>query len=164
MGDAEAAVFWGLELWRTAPHYCWKRVLVTAGEDVGLAAPEVVAQVGVLNAMYRAAKEGAWYVSPHHLTMAIVLLARAPKSTEIEDLQTWTIELIKAGMKRDVPAYALDAHTKAPGKTWADWYRDRASFIPANEYTKRIWALKPEWCPPELRDDPSPSDAGVPQS
>jgi replication-associated recombination protein RarA len=150
-GDVEAAVYWGLLLWKTAPHYAWKRVLVTAAEDVGLAAPEVVAQVGVLNGMYRAAKEGAWYVSPHHFTMAVVLLCRAPKSTEIEDLQTWTLELIKAEVKRDVPAYAVDAHTqegKAAGKTWADWYRDRVSFgIPTNEYTERIWALKPEWKP-----------------
>jgi hypothetical protein len=76
--------------------------LVTAAEDVGLAAPAVVAPVGVLNATYRAAKEGAWYVSPHHITLAIVLLCRSPKSTEIEDLQTLTLELIKAGVKREV--------------------------------------------------------------
>ncbi len=122
-GDVEAAVYWGLLLWKKAPHYAWKRVLVAAAEDVGLAAPEVVAQVGVLNGMYRAAKEGAWYVSPHHFTMAVVLLCRAPKSTEIEDLQTWTLELIKAGEKREVPVYALDAHTqegKAAGASWRD--------------------------------------------
>src|SRR5262249_60571607 len=116
-----AAVYWGLLLWQKAPQYAWKRVLVTAAEDVGLAAPEVVAQVGVLSAMYRAAKEGAWYVSPHHITLAIVLLCRAPKSTEIEDLQTLTLELIKAWVKREVPPYALDAHTqegKAAGARW----------------------------------------------
>jgi replication-associated recombination protein RarA len=139
-------------------------VLVTASEDVGLAAPVVVAQVGVLNGMYRAAKEGAWYVSPHHFTMALVLLCRAPKSTEVEDLQTWTLELIKAGVKREVPSYALDAHTqegKAAGASWRDWYAGRLAMgVPVNEYTRRLWAMKPEWRPAELQDDPSPSEPG----
>jgi replication-associated recombination protein RarA len=150
-GDVEAAAYWGLLLWKKAPHYAWKRVLVTAAEDVGLAAPSVVAQVGVLNGMYRAAKEGAWYVSPHHFTMAVVLLCRALKSTEVEDLQTWTLELIKAGVKREVPAYALDAHTqegKAAGASWRDWYSGRLAMgVPVNHYTERIWEMKPEWKP-----------------
>jgi replication-associated recombination protein RarA len=150
-GDVEAAVYWGLLLWKKAPHYAWKRVLVTAAEDIGLAAPDVVAQVGTLNGMYRAAKEGAWYVSPHHLTLAIVLLCRAPKSVEVEDLQTLTLELIKAGVKRDVPSYVLDAHTqegKAAGVSFRDWYAGRLDMgMPVNDYTRRIWALRPEWKP-----------------
>jgi len=150
-GDVEAAVYWRLLLWQNAAHYAWKRVLVTAAEDIGLAAPEVVAQVGVLNAMYRAAKEGAWFVSPHHITLAIVLLCQSPKSTEIEDLQTLTLELIKAGVKREIPPYALDAHTqegKAAGASWRDWYTGRLEMgVPVNEYTRRIWAMKPEWKP-----------------
>jgi replication-associated recombination protein RarA len=163
-GDVEAAVYWGLLLWKKAPPYAWKRVLVTAAEDIGLAAPEIVTQVGVLNGMYRAAKEGAWYVSPHHFTMAVVLLSRARKSTEIEDLQTWTLELIKAGVKREVPEYALDAHTqqgKAAGASWRDWYAGRLAMgMPVNEYTRRLWAMKPEWRPAELQDDQSPTEPG----
>jgi replication-associated recombination protein RarA len=56
VGDEELAVGWALLLWKKAPWFCWKRVLVTASEDVGLAAPEVVAQVAALHWMYRAAR------------------------------------------------------------------------------------------------------------
>jgi replication-associated recombination protein RarA len=150
-GDVDAAEYWGLLLWQKAPHYAWKRVLITAAEDIGLGAPEVVTQVGILNTMYRAAKEGAWYVSPHHFTMAVMLLCRAPKSTEVDDLQNWTLELIKGEVKREVPPYALDAHTnagKAAGASLRDWYAGRVAMgVPVNEYTKRIWAMKPEWKP-----------------
>ena len=82
-GDEEAAVYWGLLLHGTAAQYAWKRTLVTAAEDVGIAAPEVVSQVYSLAVGWKMAKEGAWYVSPHALTMAIVLLCRARKSNEI---------------------------------------------------------------------------------
>ena len=38
-GDVEAAVFWGLILYEAAAQYAWKRVLVTAAEDIGSMSP-----------------------------------------------------------------------------------------------------------------------------
>lgn len=151
-GDTEAAIYWALVLYQGAAYYAWKRVLVTACEDIGLAGPEAVMQVGILNQMWRAAKETSWYVSPHMLTLAVVLLCDAPKSNEIEDRQSLTLELIKRGHKRPVPEYALDGHTEAGrerGATWAAWYSDRhrRCKIPVTTYTLRLWSMMPEWDP-----------------
>lgn len=103
-------------------------MLITAAEDVGLAAPDMVATVCALAQAWRAAKENSWYVSPHHLTMAVMLLCRAAKSTEVEDLQSLTQELIKRGHRRPILPEYLDAHTKG-GKErkaiWDEWYRNR---------------------------------------
>jgi replication-associated recombination protein RarA len=163
--DLEAAAYWGLLLFKKSPTYAWKRVLITASEDVGLAAPDVVAQVAALNWAWTSAKAGAWYASPHPLTLSIALLCKAPKDTTIEDLQSWTLALIKAKVKRPMPEYAIDGHTKLGrerGATWDRWYAARhVTFgIPVNEYTRRLWTMKPEWRPIELQDDPPLSEAG----
>ena len=55
-----------------------------------------------------------------------------------------------------MPDYAVDGHTKRGrarglGKTWDDWYGDRIRFgIRPNDYTFRLWQLKPEWKPKDL--------------
>jgi len=149
-GDEEAAVYWGLLLYNASPQYAWKRVLVTAAEDIGLAAPEAVSQVNSLAQGWKMAKEGSWYVSPHALTMSIVLLCRSPKSTEIEDLQSYTLELHKKKVKREMPLYAIDGHTaagKAKKLPWSEWYqfRHNIALIPVNKYTKMLAELFPSW-------------------
>lgn len=155
-GDERAAVYWGLLLYDASTWYAWKRVLVTAAEDVGLAAPQTVALVCSLARAWAQCKQGSYYVSAHHVTMAIMALARAPKSTEVEDLQSLTLELQKRGDKREMPEYAVDAHTKAGkerGATWAEWYDTRYSFgIPLNRYTAELIELVPEWFSPELKE------------
>ena len=162
-GDEEAAVYWALLLHAKSPQYCWKRVLVTAAEDIGLGDPEVVAQVYSLAAGWKVAKEGAWYLSPHALTMAVVLLCRAKKDTTIEDLQTLSMELIRRNVKREMPGYALDYHTrvgKQRGGTDAEWYRTRHLLfgIPINEYTRRLWKLVPKWRPEEYAETDAESE------
>lgn len=156
-GDERAAVYWGLLLYDASSWYTWKRVLVTAAEDVGLAAPQTVSLVCGLARAWAQCKQGAYYVSPHHLTMAIMALCRAGKSTEVEDLQSLTLELQKRGDKREMPEYARDAHTKAGkarGVTWAEWYDARYGFgIPLNRYTAELAAEVPEWFSPELKEE-----------
>jgi putative ATPase len=151
-GDVEAAVYWALLLYDAAPFYVWKRILVIACEDVGLADPQAVRDTYQLALGWRFAKENAWFVSPHAVTMAVVRLAEAPKSTEIEDLQSWTLERIKRGEKLPILREYQDGHTKAGkerGATWKEWYHDRhVTFgIPVNEYTRRLWELQPDWKP-----------------
>lgn len=151
-GDERRAVYWALLLLEAAPYYAWKRVLVTAAEDVGLAAPEVVAEVVNLAVAWRLCKEKSRYVSAHHVTMAVMLLCRAPKSTEVEDLQTLTLEAIKGGERFGVLPEYEDAHTQVgreQGKTWKDWYGDRHGTlgVPVNPYTRELWARRPEWDP-----------------
>ena len=151
-GDERAAMFWGHLLYETSPYYGWKRVLVTAAEDIGFGAPEVVNQVINLAIAWRLCKERSYFVTAHHFSMAIMLLCRAPKSTEVEDLQTLTLEQIKAGERRPILEEHRDAHTQAgkdAGKTWSDWYRDRHRVlgVPVNPYTEELWRVKPEWHP-----------------
>ena len=64
-GDVRAAMYWGHLLYGEAPYYAWKRALVTAAEDVGLAAPEVVEKVCGLALAWRICREKSYYVSPH---------------------------------------------------------------------------------------------------
>ncbi len=149
-GNEENAVYWSLILHDAAPQYVWKRVLIIACEDIGLAAPEVVSQVYSLACGWKMAREGTWYLSPHALTMAVMALCRAPKSTEVEDLQTYTILTIKDGKVREMPSYAIDYHTKAGREMKKDdafFYGTRhVTFgIPLNKYTKKLAELKPEW-------------------
>jgi hypothetical protein len=157
-GDTEAAVYWALLLYDKASYYAWKRVLITAAEDIGIAAPEAVQQVCALAGAWAQCKANAFYVSPHHLVLAVMLLCRAPKSTEVNDLMEWTQERIKAGEKLPVLEEYLDPHTaegKAAGKGWDTWFRSRhVTFgMPVNEYTRRLWATHPEWRPEEYRGD-----------
>lgn len=161
-GDVEAAVYWGLLLYEASPQYAWKRVLITASEDVGMADPAAVQLVNSLAAGWAFCRQYSYAVSPHALTQSIVALCKAPKSTAIEDLQSYTMALqdgqIKLGQpSRPVPEYARDAHTaagKAAGKGWDSWYYDRhVTFaIPVNPYTEKLWEMEPDW-KPELPDD-----------
>ena len=158
-GQLREALWWGLLLYDAAPYYAWKRILVTVCEDVGMGSPETVDRVVNLALAWRISKEKAWFVSPHAVTMSIMLICAAPKSTAVEDLQT--IQLIKirelAAQKSrakwpPIPEFARDAHTeagKAAGKTWKDWYADRRGVcgVPTNEFTEELWRLKREWDP-----------------
>jgi MgsA AAA+ ATPase C terminal len=158
-GALREALWWGLLLYEAAPYYCWKRLLVCVVEDVGAASPETVDRVVNLAIAWRIAKEKSWFVTPHALTMAIMLICAAPKSTAVEDLQTITLTKIKelAALKSKaewppIPDYGKDAHTdagKAAGKTWKDWYRDRHGVcgVPINVYTEELWAMRPDWDP-----------------
>jgi len=165
-GNEENAVYWSLILHDAAPQYVWKRVLIIACEDIGLAAPEVVSQVYNLALGWKMAREGTWFLSPHALTMAVTLLCRAQKSTEIEDLQTYTMELIKRQEKREMPSYAIDYHTKAGKELKRDdafFYRTRhVTFsIPINKYTKKLAKMFPEWFKgvPGLDEDELPESS-----
>jgi replication-associated recombination protein RarA len=154
-GDERAAVYWGLILYNEAPQYAWKRVLITAAEDVGFGDPEAVAKVYSLASGWRFMKEGSYFVSAHPFTMAILLLCRAPKSTMVEDLQSLTYEQLKnpqEGDRRPILREHQDGHTaagKEAGRTWTEWYYDRhVRFgIPVNDYTRELFARRPDWNP-----------------
>jgi hypothetical protein len=86
-----------------------------------------------------------------------MLLARALKSTEVEDLIALTELDLREEAKREIPADALDEHTekgremaKQAGKTKdemdRDWYvgRIRAG-VPMNKYTEELKVRKPQW-------------------
>ncbi len=146
-GDEEMALFWGLELYETAQYYFWKRVLIQVAEDIGLASPETVREVVSLAQAWEMAKKASWGVDPQHVVMAIILMARAPKSNEVDDAKNFIIERRKKGWRPAVPDYAVDGHTakgKAMGRDDAFWYAERATMIEPSPYLEKLKAVCPE--------------------
>jgi replication-associated recombination protein RarA len=164
--DLEGALYFGLLVYRKAPAYIWRRTLIAVVEDIGLASVETVLQVGILHSMWAGAARDSWSTSPHHLTMAIMLMCASgvAKDSSVEDCQTLTVERIKDGQVRSIPPFALDAHTKAgkaAGATWRSWYADRlAAGMPVNPFLEQLWRLRPEWSPEERQDDLLPHGPG----
>jgi len=158
-GDEENAIGMALELYEVAPHYLAKRLLVIASEDVGLADPQTVGLVNQLVMGWTEGKRFSWYMSPHQLIQAVMLLCRAQKSTEVEDAITLTKEKLERGWKPVIPPEAVDMHTQQ-GKEMAkkmgmsydeqcrQWYegRQRAGIF-SNKYQDELRKLKPEWFP-----------------
>src|SRR5262244_1581104 len=65
LGNEEAALFWGFELYEAAPYYFWKRLLIQAAEDVGLADPQVLVQLTALAQAWEFCKRHSrFYVDP----------------------------------------------------------------------------------------------------
>ena len=128
------------------PKFIARRMVIFASEDVGLAAPEAVQQVTALAQAWELCRRwSGFYVDPQHVVMAILLLARAPKSTEVDDAKNWVIQKRKGGWRPEVPEYALDVHTeqgRQMGRTEEDWYRERNQVIPGNPYRKALARLK----------------------
>lgn len=141
--DEAAALFWGMELYDTSMWYFWKRTLVIAAEDVGFGDPQAVRDVILLQQAWDMVKKVSKFVDPQHVVMAILTLARATKSTEVDDAKNLTQLRRKAGLRLEVPEYALDCHTaagKEAGKTVSDWYADRNEVIGTNPFREMLTA------------------------
>jgi replication-associated recombination protein RarA len=146
-GDEYAALFWGMELYDTAYYYFWKRILIIAAEDVGIGDPDAVRTVINLAQAWKMCKDTSRYVDPQHCVMAIMVLARANKSTEVDDAKNLIMHRKKNGQYLKMPAYAVDCHTKngkLAGKTEADWYADRSEAIGTNQYRDILLKEFPE--------------------
>jgi replication-associated recombination protein RarA len=113
-GNEPAALYWACELASRYPWKTWRRLVVIACEDVGLADPMAIVVVEALRSSYCWAAEGGrgrpgWN---QLMGMAVMYLARAPKSRTV-DLATWgTQEYVRIVAP---PDYAVDMHT-ARGK------------------------------------------------
>ena len=152
--DTDAALYWALQLYQASAAYAWKRVLITAAEDVGMGDPQAVQEVISLGMAWRICSEQGYSVDPQHIVMAVMTLCQAEKSTMVDDAKNVTLETIAAAKKdpskrRPMPEYAQDVHTaagKAMGKTERDWYRDRHDLfgVPVNRYTRRLAKLIPK--------------------
>ena len=143
-GDEEAALWWGMELYETSMFYFWKRTLIIACEDVGDA--EVVQKIAALMQGWEFCKKTSWYVDPQSVVMAILILCRAKKSTEVDDAKNLILHRRAKGLKPPIPLYALDVHTqqgKQMGATEKDWYRERNQTIAGNQYREKLIAENP---------------------
>lgn len=109
-GIEKDALFFGVELAGSGyAKYLWRRALIIASEDVGLADPMVAVQAQALyqNWLIIADKNHEEAVIP--IINVILLLARAKKSRVVDNAKMFAL---KSDYAPDVPDYALDTHTR----------------------------------------------------
>ena len=150
LGDEREAVRFAVVIAADHSAYAWRRVLTAAGEDIGLGAPGVVAHVHALHAGWAAARAKSEHVTSHALVLAVVLLYRAPKSAEIEDLLSLVYLELDDGVLPDVPDAALDCHTargRRLGRDVAGWFQQRHDEFgfETNAYTRLLANRRPQW-------------------
>ena len=147
--DDQQALFWAAELDRSGMgFYVWRRLLIMVSEDIGLAEPQLPAQV---KALYDTWKEmNAWGNRNHPerlmLVHAVLLMARAKKSRMV-DHATHVAYTVNDRLF-DIPDYALDFHTrqgKMRGNGLDHWYSEAAVLNnqelmddPWEEWSKRL--------------------------
>lgn len=113
-GLEQDALFWATELDLSGyGEYCWKRLKIICSEDVGLAEPNLPAQI---QALYQSWLEQRKKADTRHgperlfLVHAIILLARARKSRMVDHALIVFYEAPRP--KLQVPDFALDKHTQ----------------------------------------------------
>jgi replication-associated recombination protein RarA len=128
-GNEREAIKWMALLYDCAPYYCWKRIVVCASEDIGFGDVEAVATVNALQVSWRMAKEKSFHVTAHQPAMAVMLLCRAKKNTEVEDLLTSTyLEMFEDRVLPAMPDGWRDMHTtygKSIGRDESDFFEQR---------------------------------------
>lgn len=104
------AMYWAVDMDLSGyGKYLWKRLLLIASEDVGLAAPGATADVRACYENWtefkKEKKDGRLFIAH-----AVVALAAAPKS-RLTDWALITHYSAHGDLKREIPDYALDRHT-----------------------------------------------------
>lgn len=152
-GNEEGAMYWALELIPKYEAYLWRRLLVIANEDIGIANPQVLGILPELMRQFFTFREGGKDGNCRLiLANAILLMARSPK-TRIADhfqqvvTQEWMADF-HSGTKREIPDYALDCHTQRGRQMGRDkefWLREGCKLDPVGDvedpYRERAEAL-----------------------
>lgn len=88
-GREMEALYWARQIEANYWKYVWRRLMIFAAEDVGLANPHAIAQVEALWSAYEVCKRDSSRGMPdgNLITMAVMVLARSPKSREVDDLK-----------------------------------------------------------------------------
>lgn len=114
-GEEDTALYFAVEMFESGfDEYLWKRLRIIASEDVGLAEPNIAANIWALYEMHeeQKKKKDTKHVPERlFLTHAILLLCRAKKSRLVD----WTLIAYWEGHgqepRREIPDYAFDKHT-----------------------------------------------------
>lgn len=129
-GNELMASYWAFEMndsgyWR----YCFRRLQVISGEDVGLANPEAMILVsGTYSSLLAQDKvRKIIQVDNNILGFVVAYLARSKKSRHIDYLGGVILKRKEQGWKPEIPDYAVDEHTERGrelGKDDNDFFRD----------------------------------------
>jgi MgsA-like AAA+ ATPase family protein len=114
------ALYWATELMESNQGYqMWRRLLVIAAEDVGLADPDMVMRIMAMKQAHDMGRE--WNIP----FLAVMILCRSPKNREADDA-AWYYECRrKEGWKIPVPPEAVDGHTQRGRRNLYARARDR---------------------------------------
>lgn len=130
-GNEAEALYWAHELLDSNESYrMWRRLVVIAAEDVGMADPDMTHKIMVMKQAHDFGRES------NIVFQAVMMLCRAPKNREADDASYLYFMRRKAGWKIPMPPEAVDGHTRRGrtelyriaernGITWEDaWNRE----------------------------------------
>jgi len=129
-GWEEQALFWALEMAEGYDDYMWKRLMVIASEDIGVADNFASVLVGQLFGNSRQViktrkkDELADYLQISH---AVLYLCRTQKSRYVDFFGSYVAERRRQGWRPEVPDVAVDCHTargRNLGKSGVDFCRE----------------------------------------
>ena len=111
--DPDAALYWMARMVRAGedPHFLFRRMLILAGEDVGLADPQALV---VVEAAARAFDRVGLPEGQYHLTQAALYLSTCPKSNSALGYFDALSSVEKEGI-RDVPSHLKDTSRDKKG-------------------------------------------------
>lgn len=114
-GNELMAKYWALELndsgyWR----YCFRRLQVICGEDIGLANPEAMILVSSTFSSLLAQDKvkKVIQVDNNIIGFVVMYLARSSKSRHVDMTGGVILKRKEEGWKPDIPDYAKDGHTE----------------------------------------------------
>lgn len=112
-GKDVESVYWARQIEKVAYKYVWRRLLIFATEDVGIANPDAIVQVTALREAYLAirSENSKKHVDGDVIVMAVLILARSPKNREVDHLKNVVGAMESRGWRPEVPEYAIDGHT-----------------------------------------------------
>jgi len=111
-GNEAQALYWALELIPKYEVYLWRRMLAILSEDIGIAAPQVMALVPELRRQFfEFRSEGKNGPARLVLANALLLMCRAPKTRIADHFQRAITQRFMEWEPLAVPDYAFDHHT-----------------------------------------------------
>lgn len=123
-GLEEEAMYWAVELFNSNfDEYLWKRIRIISSEDVGLAEPNISANIQALYSMYieqKKKKDDKHQPERLFLTHAVIMLCRAKKSRIIDHalLHFWNRH---PHNHLPIPDFAYDKHNEKGRKMKRGW-------------------------------------------
>lgn len=114
-GNELMAQYWAFEMnesgfWR----YCFRRMIVICGEDIGLANPEAMILVSSTFASLLAQEriKKVTQIDNNIIGFMALYLARSPKSRLVDYWGGVILKRKEKGWKPEIPTYAIDQHTQ----------------------------------------------------
>jgi len=136
-GNERQAMYWAMELIPKYEKYLWRRLMVIANEDIGIASPTVLGTIPELHRMFflfrGLGKNGTARLI---LANAILLMCRAPKSRIADHFQRCVTQQFMDSPALEIPDYALDNHTstgRSKGRGVEFWLEEGCKLTPEGE-------------------------------